>query len=630
MKKQIVVLSLISGLIVLTWCSTQKTQEVSQSSSSSTPSCNNQFVINPWSSSSLNLKSKVVAFNLKNVISNNWWNVEFLDCEKWAKVTEKTLIAKIKPDYSDPNIQNLLNQNNMINSQISNTNDIIASTKENFATQLNSLKNQKANLESQISILNDSFSKIGEQKDFGVMDIDKQLETLQIQLDTLQTQIEDLGKSKLKLEDSKLADIEKLNTNFVNTKTQAKSLAWNMLLQIDEIFWITDRNKNKNDEYESFLSAKNTALKESVKQDWSSLNERYARFDSFNNTEISTYLQSLNDLAAKTKDSIKSSAVASNFSQNTIDNYYNAFSQYESNIITSKNWLDNIIKSLDTVRNTYDNQILTLNTQINSAENSKKSVTANIENVKSNKLWTYNTSVDLQKNQTKAQIETTQTSLKNIQSQIDSLESQKQIQLNQLNNQLSQLQSSLKTININLDWQAIYAEVSWVVKEKVASLGNKVWSSALLCQILPNKAGLKLQVYSSFDLQLPLDIRFIYESKEYSTTLESKLPYQDTVTQNYIYETSDVLKLDWKQISLATILSEWKTIDVTTWTWNNVEVNDSIYVPISYVSNTINWSFVKTKDVNWQIIDKKVVLWELDSNNVLIREWLKLWDTICY
>gem|GEM_PF-7097719 len=47
------------------------------------------------------------------------------------------------------------------------------------------------------------------------------------------------------------------------------------------------------------------------------------------------------------------------------------------------------------------------------------------------------------------------------------------------------------------------------------------------------------------------------------TKLTTKLPYQDSITQNYIYETESNIFLDGKAIDLSTILSEGKVLDVS-------------------------------------------------------------------
>lgn len=626
MNKKIV--SLISLVFLLNSCSSwNEGKEVVNTTEKL--GCYEPISIQTWSGQNLTLKGKVITNNVNNIISNNGWNINYLNCEKWQKVNKSTLIAKITPDSSDPNIQNLYNQSSMIKSQIANTNGIISSTKSNFSTQLNLLNIQKSNLESQLKILQNSLGKISEQKDFWVSDIDKQLETLQIQLETLDTQINDLNNSKNKLEDSKKADIEKLDLNYVNTTSQAKSLIGVVLLQIDELYGISETNKNKNDEYDTYLWAKNTQRKDSIKNQWYSNNETYKNFSNgwVNNA---TYIQSLIDYVSLTKDSIKDSVSSTTFSQSTIDSLYSIFTQYETNLINIKNGLDDIRKWSETVKNTYDTQILALSTQINGSENSKRSIESNINNIKSNKLGTFTTSVDLQTNQLESQIETAKTSLSNINEQINALKSQEQIQLNQLNSQLSQLQSSINTININLNSQDIYAETNGTIKEKVATLWNKVWPNSLLCQILPDTSSLKLQIYSSIDLSLPLDVSFDIDGKIYMTKLTTKLPYQDTVTQNYIYETESNIFLDGKAIDLSTILSEGKVLDVSSiWKNNNTKNNNTIYVPLDYISSNINSNQIKLKTLSWWIVEKKVTLWELNSNQVEVRDGLSFWDTIC-
>ncbi len=530
MKRNAVGFILIfSMILLLSWCSDNQAKNTTATGAE--VSCSESFTVNAWAWQSLDLKAKVVADNVKNILSNNAGNIEYFNCEKWKKVTEKTLIAKIKPDYNDPNIQNLVNQSTMLSTQIANTRGTIVSTKNNFDTQLNSLNTQKANLETQLRILNNSYTKISEQKDFWVSDIDKQKDSLNIQLETLDTQISDLNKLKSKLESSKQADIDKLNLNLANTRTQIKSMIWGALLQIDEIFWISKENEDKNDAYADLLGAKNSSLTQEVKDNRQQLKNKSRDFNNFSNDDISNYLQSLNDLEVKAKKTVKESITAVNLSEATINNFYAIFSQYESGAISAKNGIDTIVKSLDTVGNTYDSQILNIEIQINGAENSKRTLLSNIDNIESNKLGTYTTSVELQKNQSQSQIETAKTGISGISSQIESLKSQKQIQLNQLNSWLSQLQSSLNTININLSSQSIYAGINGTVKEKSGSLGNKVGPSSLLCQILPTQSSLKLQVFSSYNLTLPISAEFTIDGKKYATQLTNKLPYQDSITK---------------------------------------------------------------------------------------------------
>lgn len=626
MKKNIVILTLF--LFVLSSCGTDTTpKEVVQVENQNM--CNDEFQVQAGTIKSVNLKAKVITSDIKNILSNNAGNIEYLSCEKGMKVEENTLIAKITPDSSDPNIQNLVNQKNMLVAQIANTQGIISSTKSNFTTQANSLNIQKQNAQAQLKILNDSLWKISLSGDFWVSDIDKQLDALQIQYNTLETQIQDLQTLKQKTESSKKSDWEKIALNIQNTRKQIGSLLGNFLTQADEVFSISETNKNSNTNFEIYLWAKNSKLKTQVESEWKELNIKNQNISTFSDEQISDILQSVDNLAQKMKQVMKDSVSSPTFPQTVIDTYYSLFNDFWSWALSAKSGIDNLIKSKETTNNTYDTQILNIDIQINSALNSQKNVQTSVDNIKSNKLWSYTAGVDIQKNQTESQIQSTKTSLNGIEEQIQALKSQEQIQINQLNSQLTQLNSSLNTININLTSQSIYAGTSWTVKEKSSSLWNKVASNTLLCQILPNKSSLKLQVYSSSDLVLPVDIAFEIDGQKYTTQITTKLPYQDSVTQNYVYETASEVYAWEKKIDISTLVSEGKVFDVSTIWDDSASLWDTIYIPLHYVVNTINNSYVKVKTSSWELINQDIVLWELNSSQIEVRSWLHFWETIC-
>jgi hypothetical protein len=109
-----------------------------------------------------------------------------------------------------------------------------------------------------------------------------------------------LENSKQKLEQSKKADLEKLEQSLSNSISQAQSLVNNILLKVDEIYGITDENKHKNDAFESYLSAKNTALKEKIKTEFRILFSTDVK-------DWSSYLKQVDDFVNLVKDSIKAS-----------------------------------------------------------------------------------------------------------------------------------------------------------------------------------------------------------------------------------------------------------------------------------------------------------------------------------
>ena len=585
--------------------------------------CSDYYTV--WSNvnKTIPLKAKVVSDKVKNVLSNNWWIVSYLNCEPWMKVNSKTLVAKITPDWSDPNVKNLVNQKRSLLTQITNLRNIIVSTKSNFASQLNSLNIQKANLETQINILTQNLSKLQQQKKYWVWDITTQVHTLK-------TQLQDLENTKKKLEESKQADLTKLNKSLKNIVFSSKSFLANIFLKIDEIFWITDKNKHKNDAFESYLSAKNTVLKEKIKNEFLKIYGRLPKDSDYD--WRSEYLEKVHELLIIVKQAVSDSVSSRVLPRTAIDGRYNMFSQYDTNLINLKTNLDNLNQSLKTVKNNYDTQILNLQTQINATKN-------NIDNLQKNKLGSYTSSIDVQINQIKAQLDNAKSSLSNVLSQIDSLKSQENIQIKQLDSQLSSLNTSLKNIITNLSVQNIYAGVNWRIKLKKVAEWNKVWPNSLLCQIIPDKSSLKFQVYTNTLLDTQnWYVYFDINWKKYKVKVISKLPYKDPISQNNIYETDtkwEIQLQNWKKqyIDLQDILQEWEVLNVQykrEWEKNTQkEVSQKLFVPLDYVINKLTGYFVK-KQVNWNKIDiVKVQLWNVDWADVEILSWLKVGDVIC-
>ncbi len=607
MKKILLVSLWIS--LVLSWCSSKEqvikkniqTQDVKQT-------CNKSFVVWSWKNQVYNLQAKVVSSNIKNITSNNAWVISYLNCTPWQKVNSKTLLAKIIPDWSSPTIKNLINQKKAIQTQLENTKNIFVSTKSNFSSQLNSLVIQKTNLESQIKILNQNLIKLNNQKKYWINDLWEQLSNLQ-------TQLKNLKKSKTNLEQSKQADIEKIKLSILNTKNSISSSIKNDLFRIDEIFWISDANKHKNDAYKNYLSAKNTTLKDKIKNDWRKISSQ--KINNLSNKEFSNYIQQVDLLVQDVKQAIKNSVASRSFSQTQINTYYNEFNSYDLALISSKTKLDDLIQNYTTIVNNYDTQIISLETQIDT-------IKSNIKNIKDNKIDSYSSSIDIQINTTKTQLDNTNSSLKNIENQIKSLDDQENIQLKQLENQISSLKSNLSQINVNLAPQNIYAGVNWKIKNKKADKWNKVWPNGLICQIVPNKSSLKLQIYGDLGVGRDLgEVEFKDNNwKNCKLKIVSKLPYQDPITQNNIYETEDNINCN---------IQEWEILSVKYNKENNkvINWNKKIFIPLDFVVNKLTGQFVKEKIASWDIQEIPVKLWNIDWTNVEILSWLKIWDKIC-
>lgn len=112
------------------------------------------------------------------------------------------------------------------------------------------------------------------------------------------------------------------------------------LFDIDSLLWISDANKNTNDAFETYLGAKNTAVKVQAEN---SYREAKTAFDTFyaewkifrQSTDVSSLekhaliLRNASSLTNKslnyTVDTLKNSITSSNFSQTSLDSYLSSF-----------------------------------------------------------------------------------------------------------------------------------------------------------------------------------------------------------------------------------------------------------------------------------------------------------------
>jgi len=651
--QRLILYFLIITAFLISWCRKQETNNLQvRMDAPDKLSCVKYYKIWIWQIWNLELKAKVVASNIKNIVSPVAWIVSKLNCENGQLVKKDSLVAIIIPDRSDPNVKNLVQQKQFLQNQITNLQSIISSTKASYQQQLRSLNIQKNNLEAQIRILEENINKLKHQKKYGVRDLEQQLKTLEDQL-------QHLLNSKNSLLQSRQSELNKIKLSIKDIRISAKSLIKNILLRVDEVFGITDKNKHKNDAFEAYLSAKNTALKEKIKWMFIKLNSRFQNIDNFSDTQFLKYIKDIHELVFLVKDAIKASVSAPTFPQSMIDWFYNEFLNYDNSLISVKSQLDSLLKTYETVQSQYSGQLINLENQITTIKN-------NIQNLKENKVNSYISSIDVQINQLQAQLENYKNNLQVIETNIKNLENQEDIQIRNLSNQLIQLQNSIASINTSLSIQRLYAGVDWKVKSKNTAVWNKVWPNTLLCQIIPNKFSLRLQVIGNlWNLKKERNsygyVEFKVGDKICKSNIVSKLPYKDPVTQNDIYETESIayckeLSEDevrrWSEdklssenlpnqssdnsllikVDLSDILSEWQILSVkyisSNWVYN---LHDSkVKIPINFVINKLTGQYVKIKDKDWKIKLRKVILWEVDWNIVAVNSWLKLGDVICY
>lgn len=202
--------------------------------------------------------------------------------KSWDNVSEWQVLAVLDDNLSNYNLTLASSENNL------------AAAKNNLEVVKNSLESSKNNLEK--AKLNYESTKI--KLDKAVSDIQRNLWNLQLSDDTTSTSIEidKLNNSINKLE----ADYKNLQSSnnetlswFVRSLDKESIVLKNFVTDIiyfsDDILWVTEANKNKNNAYEIYLWAKDNSQKiESENLLWDLIEYKKSVLDTFEIWELST------------------------------------------------------------------------------------------------------------------------------------------------------------------------------------------------------------------------------------------------------------------------------------------------------------------------------------------------------
>lgn len=552
-----------------------------------------------WSidKNNLHLKWVVISDEIKNITSPIPGIISYLDCNPGNKVNKNTIIAKITPDFNNPNISNLVIQKNSLINQKNN----IASLKQNTIFNFN---NQISDIKGQITILKKNIELSKKSSLLNKQDLNKQISWLKDTIDSLNKNLDLLKKSK---QDS----LNKINISKKTLLTNIKNTLGDNLIQIDTVFWITSDYLHKNDTFEAYLSVKKTSLINEIKTNFYLVNNKTKDLSKLDDNEISLLLWNFIKLDELAQDAMNNSVANIRLPQTKIDWLYKTFLNYTKSITTLKSSWDSIENSIKTTNTNYDTQITSLENQINSSNTTLK-------NLQTNKIWSIDTWLELQLSTLDSQLKTLQTNLNN-------LEINKKNQILNLDNQLIQLEQSIKSINSNLSVKTIYSNVDWVINKRNISRWNTIAPWISICQILPVKKSLKIKIYSPIKLNLWDKLFFYINKNKYDIFIKNSLIYKDQLTQNYIYESNYLNNLDIKNWDILDLSYESK--DKKEYKQTDIK-NKIISVPISYIINKINWNFIKVMTNSW-VLEKEVKLWDINWKNIEIISWLNWINTIC-
>ena len=523
-----------------------------------------------WSSPSFqtSLYGTVIADTTKNVVTNRWGILEYIDCQPGKAVSKNTIIAKIQANPDDVSYQNNEIQLAALHQQLNNLTTIYAFTEDTLALQRTILQDQYDN---NIQL----FENLEKSKSYTNTSLSYQADLLEQQYDTL-TQ-------------SKSVDLSKMKTSITNAYKQYLIMIKDSLKKVNDIFSATSFS----------VSDKDVTMKQQVLSEYSRLKNKVSTTMSAD--DFSQYLSDMSDLMALAASSISATTPSSALPQSSnvwvsIDGLYTTFTTLSTTFISSKSAFDTLASSYDSVKNTYNGQIKTLDINTDTFDDStSKSTSLQIDN----------------------QIANLQLAQKTLQHQISSSSDSQAIQLTTLKNQLITMKQNIDVLSNSLGGEVLYAGVDGVVKMRALGEDNKVAPNTLLCQISPkDPSNLSIQIYSYQQLQLGSAVWLSTYQWQFLWTwvIVYEYPYKDPTTQNYIYEIP-VVKFALKENERVVISLSQKA-----------DQND-IWIPLQYISPRLEGNVVRRK--NWSGVQNVyVTLWNINDAYVQILSWLNIGDEI--
>ena len=481
MKKKILALSLLG--VALTWCTSTNIKKVSIDDFEKT------YKVSTWSIVSNNKFVWTLQSNQTTYLGFKLpWRVTRLYVKEWDYVKAGQLLAtlwwnEVKTQYHSAQ--------EMINSLWA----MYKSTENMFNAQIQSMQAKiaqaKAGMEGMKTGLGDTKNITKEQ----LLTAEKQVKQAEIWLQTAKTNLEHT-KQVLKQNE------KDIYSNSKNAIAQSKILLNNFIIFTDQLFGISDENLHKNDRFEIYLSAKNTALKEQIKTDWRKLNSEYENWkkdteqllldiknsDAVENDEelknriyenlkqTQKMLVEARWLADKVFTAIDSSVSSVNFPQSMINQYKKQVTTFQNNIekalLTAQwnfiLWVKGSIQNIENFKKQSKMKLDLLQKQYDLAKAAYETAKQTYEQYKAMSEWKVNevnTKYEIAKKQYEEAVKW-----------LEALKKQKQAQLSQIKSKIEQVKWNKNLAAVNLGNIKLYAPYNGVITKKMVSIWQVVWA----------------------------------------------------------------------------------------------------------------------------------------------------------
>lgn len=500
----------------------------------------------------------------------------------------------------------------------------------NYYTSLerakNNLERTKINYDSTLITLDKTISdaqinydKLKKSHELLLLDADEKLRKLKtdfedsnINIDTSKARM-DFEKAKLDFENSLLNDKNQINTFIENTKTTHKNLSltyFDVINFLDEIFWVTDKNRHKKEGYEIFLSAKNSLYKTQTENQLRNLIYSY---DEFKNKDLSlineqnilehmTYLEwyylELKDLIDTSKEAFKNSIESTSFPKTQIDGYFNQATSYGSSIsggytsfVSSRTGVESFLNTYKQAQKSRQEQLTILERQLDINKNSLES------------------SVNRTKIEIENSILNSQTALKTAKNNLENAIKNKEVTLRNLQNNIKEAEITLSESQKNAGKLIVKAPISGIISKKSVDVGQEVSQWRELFTIVGDTMA-KVEIYLSSDEKSLVwvgdKVKINYFNNELSGKIESISP---VASSDFTYLTTIAI------LDKVEIIGDFVEVSFLT-------KSESILLPVSILKIIENNTALVNIFQNEKIVSKEIQIWQIFWQEVEVISWL--------
>jgi len=510
-------------------------------------------------------------------------------------------------------------------------------TESMFDAKISSMQNKIAQAKAGMNGLKTWLWNTQEITDQQLITVKKKIKQAKIWMETAKTNLES---TKLVLQ-QKEADIY---SNSKNAIASTQILLNNFLIFTDQLFWISDKNRHKNDSFETYLSAKNTWLKEKIKTDWRNLNDQYKKWlintkellkdintsksvadDENLKNKIYENLKTTKELLVSSRllwkkifQAVDSSVVSHSFTKNMINTYKTQTTTFQNNIesalLTVKwnylMWVKWSIQNIDNFNKQSKMQLDLLQKQFELAQAWYETAKQSYDQY--NAMWKWNVdSVNTKYEVAKQQYEE---ALKWLQA----LKEQEKVQLSQIKSQINQVKWNRNLAAVNLWNIRLYSPYDGVITKKIWNIWQVVWAWTPILQIA-NYKKLKWVFY------IPLEE--LQNIKKWDKIIVKWIGKETTWVISLIYPSANpISKKIQVEVKLNKVPKNWVLWMFITWylvdTWHKW-----LTIPYNLIKYQYWRPYVLIK--KWdKFIKQDIVLWYCNTKECIIKSWIKLWDII--